>query len=314
MLKVLYMVIPCYNEEEVLKETSYRLQEKYRLLMDKEISKKSRILFVDDGSKDQTWDVISNLCKSDNMFVGVKLSRNKGHQNALLAGLMIAKKNADMVISMDADLQDDIDVIDEMIKKYKEGYDIVYGVRNCRKTDSFFKRTTAQSFYKIMKALGVDIIYNHADYRLMSKRTLEALSKYKEVNLFLRGIIPELGFRSTSVYYDRNKRFAGKSKYPLKRMFSFAFDGITSFSMRPLRMDLVGGVMILIISILIMIYSLVVKILGDAVEGWTFLAISIWFIGGLQMISIGLIGEYVGKIYKETKERPRYIIEEVINE
>ncbi len=314
MLKVLYMVIPCYNEEEVLKETSYRLQEKYRLLMDKEISKKSRILFVDDGSKDQTWDVISNLCKSDNMFVGVKLSRNKGHQNALLAGLMIAKKNADMVISMDADLQDDIDVIDEMIKKYKEGYDIVYGVRNCRKTDSFFKRTTAQSFYKIMKALGVDIIYNHADYRLMSKRTLEALSKYKEVNLFLRGIIPELGFRSTSVYYDRNKRFAGKSKYPLKRMFSFAFDGITSFSMRPLRMVLVGGVMILIISILIMIYSLVVKILGDAVEGWTFLAISIWFIGGLQMISIGLIGEYVGKIYKETKERPRYIIEEVINE
>ena len=314
MLKVLYMVIPCYNEEEVLKETSYRLQEKYRLLMDKEISKKSRILFVDDGSKDQTWDVISNLCKSDNMFVGVKLSRNKGHQNALLAGLMIAKKNADMVISMDADLQDDIDVIDEMIKKYKEGYDIVYGVRNCRKTDSFFKRTTSQSFYKIMKALDVDIIYNHADYRLMSKRTLEALSKYKEVNLFLRGIIPELGFRSTSVYYDRNKRFAGKSKYPLKRMFSFAFDGITSFSMRPLRMVLVGGVMILIISILIMIYSLVVKILGDAVEGWTFLAISIWFIGGLQMISIGLIGEYVGKIYKETKERPRYIIEEVINE
>ena len=309
MLKVLYMVIPCYNEEEVLKETSYRLQEKYRLLMDKEISKKSRILFVDDGSKDQTWDVISNLCKSDNMFVGVKLSRNKGHQNALLAGLMIAKKNADMVISMDADLQDDIDVIDEMIKKYKEGYDIVYGVRNCRKTDSFFKRTTAQSFYKIMKALGVDIIYNHADYRLMSKRTLEALSKYKEVNLFLRGIIPELGFRSTSVYYDRNKRFAGKSKYPLKRMFSFAFDGITSFSMRPLRMVLVGGVMILIISILIMIYSLVVKILGDAVEGWTFLVISIWFIGGLQMISIGLIGEYVGKIYSETKRRPRYIIE-----
>lgn len=315
MPKILYIVIPCYNEEEVLRETAHQLTEKYKsLISNNMISKDSKILFTDDGSRDKTWEIIKELCKNNKIFMGVKLSRNKGHQNALLAGLMTAKKKADITISMDADLQDDINVVDEMLKKNKEGYDIVYGVRSSRKKDSFFKRTTAQGFYKIMKLLGVDIIYNHADCRLMSKRALEALEEYKEVNLFLRGIVPELGFKNTIVYYERNKRFAGESKYPLKKMLAFAFDGITSFSMRPLRMILSVGVLILIISIIIMIYSLVVKILGDTVPGWTFLAISIWFIGGLQMVSIGLIGEYIGKIYKETKARPRYIIEEIINE
>ncbi len=314
MSKILYMVIPCYNEEEVLEETAKRLKEKYKTLISNDaISKNSKIMFVNDGSKDKTWDIIESLCKKDKIYAGVKLSRNKGHQNALLAGLMTAKEKADIVISMDADLQDDINVIDEMVKKNSEGYDIVYGVRSSRKKDSFFKRTTAQGFYKMMKMLGVDIIYNHADCRLMSKRSLDALEQYHEVNLFLRGIVPELGFSSTIVYYERNKRFAGESKYPLKKMLAFAFDGVTSFSMRPLRMILSMGVIILIISIAIMIYSLVVKILGHAVEGWAFLAISIWFIGGLQMISIGLIGEYVGKIYKEAKARPRYIIEKVID-
>lgn len=314
MSKILYMVIPCYNEEEVLEETAKRLKEKYKTLINsKAIAKESKVMFVNDGSKDKTWQIIEDLCAKDKMYAGVKLSRNKGHQNALLAGLMTAKEKADIVISMDADLQDDINVIDEMVKQSDLGYDIVYGVRSSRKKDSFFKRTTAQGFYKMMKMLGVDIIYNHADCRLMSKRSLDALEQYHEVNLFLRGIVPELGFSSTIVYYERNKRFAGESKYPLKKMLAFAFDGVTSFSMRPLRMILSMGVIILVISIAIMIYSLVVKILGHTVAGWAFLAISIWFIGGLQMISIGLIGEYIGKIYKETKARPRYIIEKVID-
>lgn len=314
MSKILYMVIPCYNEEEVLEETAKRLKEKYKtLISSKAIAKESKVMFVNDGSKDKTWQIIEDLCAKDKMYAGVKLSRNKGHQNALLAGLMTAKEKADIVISMDADLQDDINVIDEMVKQSDLGYDIVYGVRSSRKKDSFFKRTTAQGFYKMMKMLGVDIIYNHADCRLMSKRSLNALEQYHEVNLFLRGIVPELGFSSTIVYYERNKRFAGESKYPLKKMLAFAFDGVTSFSMRPLRMILSMGVIILVISIAIMIYSLVVKILGHTVAGWAFLAISIWFIGGLQMISIGLIGEYIGKIYKETKARPRYIIEKVID-
>lgn len=314
MSKILYMVLPCYNEGEVLPETSKQLKEKIEdLIARNKISKKSKIMFVDDGSKDNTWELIQNLADNDNLFAGVKLSRNKGHQNALLAGLMTAREKADIVISMDADLQDDISVIEAMVDKNNEGYDVVYGVRSSRKKDSFFKRFTAQSFYKVMTFLGVDIVYNHADCRLMSKRALDGLEKFQEVNLFLRGIVPQIGYKSTVVYYERNKRFAGESKYPLKKMLSFAFDGITSFSIKPLRLILALGVAILMISILIMIYSLIVKIMGHTVDGWTFIVISIWFIGGLQMISIGVIGEYIGKIYNETKRRPRYIIETIID-
>lgn len=313
-MKVLYMVIPCYNEEAVLCESSLRLKEKIEELIQKrKIDKASKIMFVDDGSKDQTWKLISQFCAENKIFAGVKLSRNKGHQNALLAGLMTAKEKADIVISMDADLQDDIGVIEEMIDRNNEGYEIVYGVRSSRKKDSFFKRFTAQGFYKFMKMLGVDIVYNHADFRLMSKVTLEKMSEFEEVNLFLRGIVPQIGYKSTVVYYERKERFAGESKYPLKKMLSFAFDGITSFSIKPLRMILTLGVFILLISIGIMVYSLIMKVLGNTVAGWTFLTISIWFIGGLQMIFLGIIGEYIGKIYYETKKRPRYIIEKIID-
>ena len=282
------------------------------LIEQKKISSKSKVMFVDDGSKDLTWEIITNLNKENTLFSGVKLSCNKGHQFALLAGLMEAKKDADVVISMDADLQDDINVIDKMLKEYKDGNEIVYGVRSSRKKDTFFKRTTAQMFYKLMRFLGVNIIYNHADCRLMSKKVLDELENFKEVNLFLRGIIPLIGFKSNIVYYERGIRIAGESKYPLKKMFSFAMDGITSFSIKPLRLILVMGTFILIISIAIMLYALIVKILGHTVAGWTFLTISVWFIGGVQMISIGIIGEYIGKIYNETKSRPRYIIEKVI--
>lgn len=313
MNQILYLVIPCYNEEEVLDDTSKRLKEKMEsLILNKKISKKSKILYVNDGSKDKTWEIIEKLHKKDSLFEGVKLSKNKGHQNALFAGLMVAKEKADITISMDADLQDDINVIDEMLEEYKKGKEIVYGVRSSRKKDSWFKRTSAQMFYKLMTICGVEIIYNHADCRLMSKKALEGLEQFTEVNLFLRGIVPLIGYSSSIVYYERNKRFAGESKYPLKKMISFALDGITSFSIKPLRIILSLGTIILFISIIIMIYSLIVKLLGDTVEGWAFLAISIWFIGGLQMISIGIIGEYIGKIYKETKKRPKYIIEEIL--
>lgn len=314
MSKILYVVLPCYNEEEVLPETKKQLKEKMTALInDKKISAKSKIMFVNDGSKDKTWELIYAFHKEDKLFSGVNLSRNRGHQNALLAGLMVAKEKADIVISMDADLQDDIGVIDEMIKQNNAGYDVVYGVRSSRKKDSWFKRNTAQAFYKFMKFCGVEVVYNHADCRLMSKRALEGLEEFHEVNLFLRGIVPLIGYPSTTVYYERNKRFAGESKYPLKKMLSFAFDGITSFSVKPLQMILTLGIFILLISIAIMIYSLVVKILGHAVAGWTFIVISIWFIGGLQMISIGIIGEYIGKMYKETKRRPRFIIEQILD-
>ena len=312
MSKILYVVIPCYNEEEVLPETSKQLKTKIeKLIKSKKISEKSKIMFVDDGSKDQTWNIIENLTK-DKIFSGVKLSRNKGHQNALLAGLLTAKKYADITISMDADLQDDINVIDKMLEEYQKGNEVVYGVRCSRKKDSFFKRFTAQSFYKLMKMLGVDIVYNHADCRLMDQNALEGLSQFKEVNLFLRGIVPQIGYKSSIVYYERNARFAGESKYPLKKMLSFAFDGITSFSIRPLRMIFSTGIIILIISLIIMIYSLIMKFLGNTVDGWTFIVISIWFLGGLQMISIGILGEYIGKTYYETKQRPKFIIEKEI--
>jgi glycosyltransferase involved in cell wall biosynthesis len=312
---ILYMVIPCYNEEEVLEETTKQLKVKLnKLIKSKKISNKSRVMYVNDGSKDNTWSLIKKINKEEELFTGITLSRNRGHQNALLGGLMTAKKYADVVISMDADLQDDINAIDEMIDKYLEGNDIVYGVRSARKKDTFFKRVTAEGFYKFMSFLGVDCVYNHADYRLTSKRVLEEFSNFKEVNLFLRGMFPLVGFKSDVVYYERNERFAGESKYPLKKMLNFAWDGITSFSVKPLRFICTAGFVILLISIIIMIYSLIQKIIGNTVDGWTFITISIWFIGGLQMISVGIIGEYVGKMYSETKARPRYIISENLEE
>lgn len=312
---VLYVVVPCYNEEEVLEETTRQLKIKMeKLINTRKISPKSKVMYVNDGSKDKTWEMIQTIHKQEKLFTGISLSRNRGHQNALLGGLMTAKNYADVVISMDADLQDDINAIDEMMMKYKDGCEIVYGVRSARKKDTFFKRVTAEGFYKFMKALGVDCVYNHADYRLTSKRVLDELENYKEVNLFLRGMFPLVGFKSDVVYYERKERFAGESKYPLKKMLNFAWDGITSFSVKPLRFICVLGFIILFISIAIMIYSLVRFLTGNTVDGWTFLSISIWFIGGLQMISIGVIGEYVGKMYNETKQRPRFIISENLEE
>ena len=314
-LPILYIVVPCYNEEEVLYETTKRLKVKLKeIIKSKKVSNQSRVMYVNDGSKDKTWDIIKEINNNEELFTGISLSRNRGHQNALLGGLLTAKNYADVVISMDADLQDDIDAIEKMIDKYHDGNDIVYGVRCTRKKDSFFKRFTAEAFYKLMKYLGVDCIYNHADYRLTSKKVLEEFSNFKEVNLFLRGMFPLVGFKSDIVYYERNERYAGNSKYPLKKMLNFAWDGITSFSVKPLRLICILGFIILFISIAIMIYSVIRKITGNTVPGWTFLSISIWFIGGIQMISIGIIGEYIGKIYQETKRRPRYIISENLEE
>ena len=309
MEKVLYVVIPCYNEEEVLDETAKQIDKKLKsLIKANKISKKSKVMFVNDGSKDKTWEKILDLHETNSLFTGICLSRNKGHQNALLAGLLTAKNYADVVISMDADLQDDINAIDEMIDKYLADCDVVYGVRSSRKKDSWFKRFTAETFYKIMKFLGVNIVFNHADYRLTSKRVLEALDGYEEVNLFLRGIFPLIGYTSDVVYYERNKRFAGESKYPLKKMLHFAWDGITSFSVKPIRLILNLGILIFIISLLVTIYCIVVKLVGYTVDGWTFLACSIWLVGGVQMLSLGIVGEYIGKIYSESKKRPRYHI------
>jgi len=313
--EILYLVIPCYNEEEVLEETTRQLKIKMeKLVKDKIISDKSRVMYVNDGSKDKTWELIEKINKEEKYFTGISLSRNRGHQNALLGGLMTAKNYADVVISMDADLQDDINAIDGMLEKYYDGCDIVYGVRSARKKDTFFKRVTAEGFYKFMKGLGVDCVYNHADYRLTSKRVLDEFENFKEVNLFLRGMFPLVGYKSDIVYYERGERFAGESKYPLKKMLNFAWDGITSFSVKPLRLICTIGFIILFISIGIMIYSLVRYLSGNTVDGWTFLSISIWFIGGLQMISVGIIGEYIGKMYNETKQRPRFIISENLEE
>ncbi len=312
---ILYIVVPCYNEELVLKETTKRLKEKMEeLIQSKKIAKKSRILYINDGSKDKTWELIKKINEEEEYFTGISLSRNRGHQNALLAGLMTAKEKADIVISMDADLQDDIGAIDGMIERYHEGAEIVYGVRSSRKKDTFFKKVTAEGFYKFMKLMGVDIVFNHADYRLTSKKVLEELEKFSEVNLFLRGLFPLIGYKTEIVYYERKERFAGESKYPLKKMLSFAWDGISSFSVKPLRFITGLGFLITLFSILVLLYSLIVKIIGSAVSGWTFIVCSIWFVGGLQMLSIGIIGEYIGKIYKETKRRPRYIIAENLDE
>ena len=300
-MKTLYIVVPCYNEEEVLHETTKRLIEKLdKLIKNKKIKKDSKVLYVNDGSKDNTWAIIEEINKNDKMFTGISLSRNRGHQNALVAGLLTAKEHADIIISMDADLQDDINAIDEMIEKNYNGCDIVYGVRNKREKDSWFKRTTAEGFYKFMKLMGVDVVFYHADYRLTSKRVLDNFANYKEVNLFLRGMFPLIGFKSSIVYYEMAERFAGESKYPLKKMLNFAWDGITSFSVKPIRMVLNIGIIMFVISIIMLIYALTVKILGNTVSGWTFIICSIWMIAGVQMLSLGIIGEYIGKIYSET--------------
>ena len=312
-MKTIYLVLPCYNEEAVLHETSSRLKVKMnQLISENKISKDSRVTFVDDGSKDNTWSIIEELKESDELFACVKLSRNRGHQNALLAGLMTVKDYCDAAISLDADLQDDINVIDKFIDRFIDGCDVVYGVRSDRKTDTVFKRTTAQGFYKVMKLLGVDIVYNHADYRLMSKRALDALEEFEEVNLFLRGIVPLIGYKSDVVLYERNERFAGESKYPLKKMLSFAFEGITSFSVKPIKLILDIGLIMFTTSLLFLIYFIALWCLGKTVEGWATIVVSIWMLGGVQLLCLGVIGEYIGKIYIETKKRPKFIIDKFI--
>lgn len=314
MKNKLYLVIPCYNEEEVLPETARRLKEKLsELIEQKLIHEDSRVLFVNDGSRDRTWELIQSLHRQDIIFGGINLSRNRGHQNALLAGLMTAMEYADLVISMDADLQDDINAIDEMVRKYLKGIDIVYGVRSSRAKDSFFKKVTAEGFYRLMNAMGANTVFNHADYRLMSKRALEGLSQFGEVNLFLRGIVPMIGYSCDVVYYERGERFAGESKYPLGKMLSFAIEGITSLSTKPIRLITGLGFVVFLVSIGMLIYSLIRHFMGATIVGWTTLMVSVWAIGGLILLSLGVVGEYIGKIYLEAKGRPRFIIEEVLN-
>ena len=306
----LYLAIPCYNEAAVLPETARRLREKFAgLRAAGTIGPLSRICMIDDGSRDETWQIISDLHTQDPVFSGIRLSRNRGHQNALLCGLMTLRDRADCVISMDADLQDDINAIDAMLTAFRDGNDIVYGVLASRKQDSAFKRASAQGYYRLLRALGADVVYNHADYRLMSRRALEALAEYKEVNLFLRGLVPLVGYPSTVVYYERGKRFAGESKYPLRKMLSFAWEGVSSLTVSPLRLITRIGVVMFLVSIAMLIYFLVRYFTGHTVAGWSSLAVSIWAIGGLQLLAIGVVGEYIGKIYLETKARPRYRIE-----
>lgn len=307
---ILTIVVPCYNEQEVLPETVKELGGVLeKLIKDGNVSPKSKILFVNDGSKDKTWELISKYTKEYEYVTGIKFSRNYGHQNALLAGMSVAVEYSDMIITIDADLQDDINAIPEMVEKYNEGYDVVYGVRNSRETDTFFKRRTALAFYGLMSKLGVKLVPDSADYRLLSKRATESLLDFKERNLFLRGMVPLVGYDSAKVYYARKERFAGKSKYPLSKMLHFALDGITSFSIAPIHLILYLGVLTVIFSIIMMIYTLVEKINGHIVSGWASLMISIWFLGGVQLISISIIGEYVGKIFSEVKHRPRFVIE-----
>lgn len=311
-MPTIYAVVPCYNEEEVLPQSARVLEQKWRTLMGTGlISPESRIALVDDGSKDATWSIISSLTEEpDSIFAGIKLAGNKGHQNALLCGLMTCKDHCDAAISMDADLQDDIDVVDKFIEEYMGGCGIVYGVRNDRTSDSFAKRFTAEGYYKILELLGVNIVFNHADYRLMSRAALDALSQYRETNLFLRGIIPELGFKTAIVEYARKERLAGESKYTLKKMLRLAFDGITSFSVRPLRMLSVMGILAVLVAVIMGVYTLVSHFTGNTVSGWSSLMISIWFLGGLNLVALGIVGEYIGKIYGEVKNRPRFIVEQ----
>lgn len=308
---ILYIIIPCYNEEKVLPITSTMFLEKIESLVDKgKISDKSRIMFVNDGSKDRTWEIICELARTDEHYMGISQSRNRGHQNAVLAGLMEAKDNCDITISIDCDGQDDINAMDKMVDEYLNGCEIVYGVRSSRQTDTFFKRFTAQGFYKLLNAMGAEVVYNHADYRLVSSRVLKEFENFKEVNLFLRGMFPLVGFKSTSVYYERHERIAGESHYPLRKMLALAFDGITSLSIKPIRMITGLGTAIAMLSFIGVIWSIVMAILGKTVAGWASMVCIVSFIGGIQLICVGVIGEYIGKIYMEVKHRPRYIISE----
>lgn len=308
---VLYIVIPCYNEQEVLPITAPMFLNKLHELAEKKlVSENSRIMFVNDGSSDGTWDIIRALAASDEHYIGISQSRNRGHQNAVLAGLMEAKDRCDISISIDCDGQDDINAMDDMVRAYLDGCDIVYGVRNDRETDSFFKRTTAQGFYRFLSAMDAEIVYNHADYRLISARALHELAKFKEVNLFLRGMVPLVGFKSTSVEYKRAERIAGKSKYPLRKMLALAGDGITSLSIKPLRLIMSFGVVVALLSFVGVIWAIVAALAGRAVAGWASMTCIICFVSGVQLICMGIIGEYIGKIYMETKQRPRYIISE----
>ena len=311
--KTLYILAPCYNEEAVLPITSKIFLDKLNSLIDGgKISAQSRVVFVDDGSKDKTWEIIESLHELDQKFVGVKLSRNRGHQNALLGGMSTVVNDCDMIVTIDADAQDDVNAIDKMVDDYYSGSEIVYGVRASRETDTFFKRTTAQGFYKFMSMMGVETVYNHADFRLMSSRAVKALLDFKEVNLFLRGMVPLVGFKSSSVTYDRAPRVAGESKYPLKKMLAFAFDGITSFSIKPIRVITFLGGITLFLSLIFAIYALVSFFVNKTVPGWTSTVLSIWFFGSLQLLAIGVVGEYIGKIYLETKSRPRFFIEKYL--
>ncbi len=311
----LYLAIPCYNEEEVLRDSAEKLKNKYEQMMSEhKITFDSKIVFIDDGSKDKTWSIIRELHEENDVFQGIKLSRNRGHQNALLCGLMTLKDEADAVISIDADLQDDINTFDEMISKYEEGCDVVYGVRSKRETDTFFKRFTAEAFYKILNRMGAKVIFNHADFRLMSRRALEAFSQYKETNIFLRGMVPLIGYKSDIVTYERFERLAGESKYPLKKMLALAWEGMTSMSIQPIRIITWSGLIIFIISLAMIIYSVVRFFIGATVSGWASTLCSIWALGGLQLLAIGIIGEYIGKIYLETKRRPRFIVEEYLKD
>ena len=310
MASVLYIGVPCYNEEEMLPITAQALLKKLdSLIALGRVSKQSRIMFVDDGSKDKTWEIIEKLSNAAPAFVGIKLSRNRGHQNALLAGLMTAKDRCDITVSLDADLQDDVDAVDRFLDEYEKGAQIVYGVRSSRDKDTAFKRNTARMYYRTLEHLGVEITYDHADYRLMSREALEGLARFKEVNLFLRGLVPMVGYKSATVKYVRNEREKGESKYPLKKMISFAIEGITSLSVKPIRFITFLGIFVFLVSIILLIRFFVIWCMGKAVAGWATIVISIWGIGGLQLLAIGIIGEYIGKIYLETKQRPRYIIE-----
>lgn len=311
----LYLAIPCYNEEEVLLDSAEKLFNKFRqLIKSGKISKESRIVFIDDGSTDKTWSIIESLHEKIPMFSGIKLSCNRGHQNALLSGLVTLKDYADTVISIDADLQDDIDAIDKMLEKYEQGADVVYGVRSSRETDTKFKRFTAEAYYKILNKLGAKTIFNHADFRLMSKRALNIFAEYKEVNIFLRGMVPMIGFKSDIVEYERKERLAGESKYPLKKMLALAWEGITSLSVKPIRIITLIGLISVFISIIMLIIFLIQWICGFTVAGWTSVITSIWLLGGLQIFAIGIVGEYIGKIYLETKHRPRFVIETFLHD
>ena len=311
----LYIAVPCYNEEAVLPDSAEKLRVKLNRMMDSGlIGSDSRIVFIDDGSRDKTWELIEKLHDSDSIFSGIKLSRNRGHQNALMCGLMTLKDEADAVISIDADLQDDIEVFDEMVEKYRQGCDVVYGVRSKRETDTFFKRFTAEGYYKLLDKMGAKVIFNHADFRLMSARALQSFAEFKETNLFLRGMVPMVGYKSDIVTYERSERLAGESKYPLKKMLALAWEGITSLSTKPIKLITRLGLIIFLVSIVMLIYTLVRFFMGATETGWASLAVSIWAIGGLQMMAIGIIGEYIGKIYLETKRRPRFIVEEYLHD